>query len=331
MTKNKGFVHTNNEGRVLACQNPDACPFGTAATTAEESQALYVKKVSELFSSSSIIHDTERIKNRRYEIYKGIQYVALKDMTASELGNCLISAGRQLGFNDKKLESAIALATTLHENQSRGARGTLKRTPYIEHPLRNAIRLIRLGNTEQDVIIAAILHDTIEDGSVDFVSKFGQGRLGDNRPDEVQSRALLENHIEKCFGGRVLSAVHKVTNEYFSRRQWSELTQKEKADLYLNHVGKSIKNDPDALLVKVSDFIDNATGLYHNDVKGREKRTFRQAKKYLPVASVFRNEIHNVSELHVSDEGRYEILLKMDRTEIRLRNIIRKYESLGTR
>ena len=122
-----------------------------------------------------------------------------------------------------------------------------------------------------------------------------------------------------------------MTNEYFSRRQWSELTQEEKADLYLNHVRNSIKNDPDALLVKVSDFIDNATGLYHSDVKGREKRTLRQAKKYLPVASVFRDEIHNVSDLHVSDEGRREILLKMDRTEIRLRNIIRKYESLGTR
>lgn len=120
-----------------------------------------MKKVSELFSSSSIIHDTERIKNRRYEIYNGLQYVALKDMTASELANCLRSAGRQLDFNDEKLKSAIALATTLHENQSRGARVTLKRTPYIEHPLRNAIRLIRLGNAEQDVIIANVLHDMV--------------------------------------------------------------------------------------------------------------------------------------------------------------------------
>lgn len=329
MTKNKGFVHTNNEGRVLACQNPDACPFGTAATTAEESQALYVKKISELLSSSSVICDEERIKNRRYEIYNGIQYVALKDMTASDLGNYLIRSGRQLGFNDKKLESAIALATALHENQSRGARGTLKRTPYIEHPLRNTIRLIRLGNTEQDVIFAAVLHDTVEDGSIDFVKKFGEGRFGNDGLDEVQARVLLENYIEKHFGGRVLNAVHKVTNEYFSRRQWSELTQEEKANLYLNHVRNSIKNDPDALLVKVSDFIDNATGLYHSDVKGREKRTFRQAKKYLPVASVFRDEVHSVNDLNVSDEGRREILLKMDRTETRLKNIIRKYKSLG--
>ena len=163
------------------------------------------------------------------------------------------------------------------------------------------------------------------------MNKFGEGRLIDEKPDEVQARTLLEDHIEKCFGSRVLNAVHKVTNEYFSRKQWSELTQKEKADLYLNHVSKSIKNDPDALLVKVSDFIDNATGLYHSDVKGREKRIFRQAKKYLPVASIFRDEIHNVSDLHVSDEGRREILVKMDRTEVRLRNIIRKYESLGVR
>lgn len=331
MTNSNGFVHTNDEGRVLACQNPETCPFGTAAATSEESQALYVEKVSELLSSSSVVCDKERIKNRIYEIYNGLKYVALKDMTSSELSNCLRGAGRQLGFNDEKLESAISLATALHENQSRGARGTLKRTPYIEHPLRNAIRLIRLGNTEQDIIIAAVLHDTVEDGSVDFVKKFTKDHFSDGKIDEIQARMLLEDHIEKCFGGRVLSAVHKVTNEYFTRKQWSELTQKEKADLYLNHVRKSIRNDPDALLVKVSDFIDNATGLYHSDVKDREKRTLRQAKKYLPVASIFRDEIHNVSDLHVSDEGRREILVKMDRTEIRLRNIIRKYESLGVR
>lgn len=331
MTKIAGFVHTNDKERILACRNPETCPFGTAATTSEESQALYIEKVSEILSSSSVVCNEERIKNRRYKIYNGFQYVALKDMTASELSNYLIGTGRQLGFNDDKLESAITLATTLHENQSRGARGTLKRTPYIEHPLRNAIRLIRLGSTEQDVIIANVLHDTVEDGSVDFVKKFAKDYFSDGEIDEIRARSMLENYIEKNFGGRVLNAVHKVTNEYFSRRQWSELTQKEKADLYLNHVSKSIKGDPDALLVKVSDFIDNATGLYHSDVKGREKRTRRQAKKYLPVASVFRDEIHNVSNLHVSDEGRREILLKMDRTEIRLRNIIRKYESLGTR
>lgn len=83
MTKITGFVHTNNEGRVLACQNPETCPFGTAATTSEESQALYVKKISELLSSSSVVCDEERIKNRRYEIYNGLQYVALKDMTVA--------------------------------------------------------------------------------------------------------------------------------------------------------------------------------------------------------------------------------------------------------
>ena len=161
MTNSNGFVHTNDEGRVLACQNPDTCPFGTAAATSEESQALYVEKVSELLSSSSVVCDEERIKNRIYEIYNGLQCVALKDMTSSELSNCLRGAGKRLDFNGKDLESAISLATTLHKNQSRGARGTLKRTPYIEHPLRNAIRLIRLGNTEQDVIIANVLHDMV--------------------------------------------------------------------------------------------------------------------------------------------------------------------------
>ena len=89
MTNSNGFVHTNDEGRVLACQNPETCPFGTAATTSERSQALYVEKVSELLLSSSVVYDEERIKNRRYEIYNGIQYVALNCFRVGQLpGRC---------------------------------------------------------------------------------------------------------------------------------------------------------------------------------------------------------------------------------------------------
>ena len=51
------------------------------------------------------------------------------------------------------------------------------------------------------------------------MKKFAEDRFTDGRIDEVQARAMLEDYIEKRFGGRVLNAVHKVTNEYFSRRQ----------------------------------------------------------------------------------------------------------------
>lgn len=51
-------------------------------------------------------------------------------------------------------------------------------TPYINHPIGVANILTELGNvTDTDVIIAALLHDTVEDTDVtfdDIRSEFGQ-------------------------------------------------------------------------------------------------------------------------------------------------------------
>jgi (p)ppGpp synthase/HD superfamily hydrolase len=59
------------------------------------------------------------------------------------------------------IESAIELAAKAHHNQNR--KGT--DIPYITHPLAVGIILARAGCSDE-VIIAGILHDTVEDTSV---------------------------------------------------------------------------------------------------------------------------------------------------------------------
>lgn len=61
-------------------------------------------------------------------------------------------------FLTKKIEQAIVLATVLHSDQKRKMSGV----PYIIHPYAVAFLLAHYSDDE-DVIIAGLLHDTLED------------------------------------------------------------------------------------------------------------------------------------------------------------------------
>lgn len=80
------------------------------------------------------------------------------------------------------IDQAIILAAKAHRNQSR--KGT--RIPYITHPFGVAVLLCRAGCSDE-VVIAGILHDTMEDGGV--------------KPEKIR----------KEFGDRVLSLVEACT------------------------------------------------------------------------------------------------------------------------
>ena len=71
-----------------------------------------------------------------------------------------------------KLIKAINFATIAHSGQTRKGKPDV---PYITHPLAVGILLAKVGSDE-DVIIAGILHDTIEDTDVtkaEIVNEFG--------------------------------------------------------------------------------------------------------------------------------------------------------------
>lgn len=70
----------------------------------------------------------------------------------------------------KKLAEAIVLATSAHD-------GTFDKAgfPYIAHPFRVMQRLHNLGHSEE-VLVAGMLHDTVEDTNVtieDIQTQFG--------------------------------------------------------------------------------------------------------------------------------------------------------------
>src|SRR5262249_47575352 len=95
-----------------------------------------------------------------------------------------------MNFDDSdisKVLSAIGFSADKHRAQRRKDSGA---SPYINHPIEVAETLWRVGEVRKlDVIIAAILHDTLEDT--------------DTTPGE----------IEDAFGAEVLSLVQEVSDD----------------------------------------------------------------------------------------------------------------------
>lgn len=136
-------------------------------------------------------------------------------------------------FTPKILE-AIHLAAKAHNGQRRKISGA----PYIVHPLSVGLILARLGASEE-VIIAGILHDVLEDSKM-------RG---------------LEKVISEKFGEKVFQMVKDVTEN-------KELPWEERKRLALEHIPGISK---DALLMKSADVLNNMTDLvFHVQTKGKE-------------------------------------------------------------
>lgn len=138
-------------------------------------------------------------------------------------------------FLTQRIEQAIVRATVLHHKQKRKVSGV----PYIVHPYSVAFLLAHYINDE-DVIIAGLLHDALED-----VPTYTETMLRDE------------------FGERVLTIVKEVTEDYLQGGKGNELPQ-DSAAWRSRKAGyiENLKNDsPEALLVATADKIHNMRGL----------------------------------------------------------------------
>jgi (p)ppGpp synthase/HD superfamily hydrolase len=127
----------------------------------------------------------------------------------------------------QRFEDALVLAHQLHADQTR--KGTM--TPYIGHLLAVTAIVIENGGTE-DEVIAALLHDAIEDAGGDSV------------------RGLLREH----FGENVLEIVEGLTDtDQTPKPPW----RKRKED-YIAHLSHAA---PSVLLVSLADKIHNAQSI----------------------------------------------------------------------
>ncbi|MCU0714381.1 MAG: HD domain-containing protein [Pirellula sp.] len=117
----------------------------------------------------------------------------------------------------KRILHATKFAAEKHSQQRRK---NADATPYINHPIEVAEHLARVGNvSDEDVLIAALLHDTIEDTKTTF------------------------DEIESLFGSRVAKIVMECTDD----------KSLEKAERKRLQILNAPKKSAEAKCVKIAD------------------------------------------------------------------------------
>jgi len=315
-----GRYHTNDSGQTLPCTaGVRDCRFIHGSTPEESASSWQQTMESELFSH----FQKEEPKSVRLA---RLRLTSLKDMDDRELAETIVLEAEALEIDVAKVSEAIALASDLHGKQFRkGNRGNVTNPPYIEHPLRNTLRIIRLGCTDVDVVSGSVLHDTVEDTADVFVKR--QGWSNRQAQDEHAARAVLTDHIENTFGSETRKIVIAVTNE-IPDRDPKTMTTAEKHAVYVQHIKDQVLNSPKAYMVKISDFIDNATGLYHGVGSIDPTKLKNQATKYLLSIPVFQKGLDNL-DLPVPEHSKRLLQDSIIETERRLRKIIGGWDGTG--
>jgi guanosine-3',5'-bis(diphosphate) 3'-pyrophosphohydrolase len=123
--------------------------------------------------------------------------------------------------NLNQLLAALRFAADKHHNQRRK---DAQKTPYINHPIQVAETLGRVGGVQDEaVVIAAVLHDTIEDTGTteeELGAKFGQAVLDyvkevtdDKRLPKARRKELQVEHAPtKSHGAKQIKLADKLCN-----------------------------------------------------------------------------------------------------------------------
>ena len=121
----------------------------------------------------------------------------------------------------KQLLEAAVFAAEKHAGQPRK---NIAKTPYINHPIEVAAHLANVGDvTDTTILMAALLHDTIEDTDTtaeEIEAAFGKEVLGlvlecsDDKSLEKQERKRLQilNAPKKSAGAKQIKIADKTCN-----------------------------------------------------------------------------------------------------------------------
>lgn len=220
-----------------------------------------------------------------------------------------------------RMDNAITLAAFAHRGQLRANRSTLPRDTYLTHPLRGALRLLRAGVQAQDVIIATVLHDVLEDAT----DKLIEAHIFEVQRPLDKTRFGIETanrdggfyFLGREFGYGVARNVLAVSTPVYEERPAKD----ERISKYLEHL-EEVFSKPEPALIKITDLIDNGAGLYHNT--GMTDGAFKYlARKYLKAMPMALDALHTaeVQKYFNSVPGYLDIEKKLVKGIERLENL----------
>ena len=206
----------------------------------------------------------------------------------------------------KQVLSALSVAATAHEGQTRP-----DGTAYVHHPIRVALSVaIKFEVTDPALLMAALLHDTVEDKAKELIVALG----GDPSSSAgIQQEAFA--CIRRSFGTRTAKVVERLTNPDFD--ELARLAQEQgdardtasiKRELYKEHFLEILERDPEAFLIKLCDFAENA---YKLDQVPAERRA-KLALKYGPVIVAVRWALSALDGGHPLFRFKHSILAELN-------------------
>ena len=186
----------------------------------------------------------------------------------------------------ERLTKAIEYAAKMHEGQMRKMAGT----PYILHPLEVAA-IIGTISADEDIIIAGLLHDTIEDCNADpreikalfgprvsaLVQSESEDKLSDRPPAETwmarkeESLLMLEHtkdeSVKILWLGDKLSNIRSFSREYAVHGDeiWKALNQKDKnmQGWYYKTIARLLENLSDTAAYR--EYVQHVNYLFGGD------------------------------------------------------------------
>lgn len=219
----------------------------------------------------------------------------------------------------ERLFAALSLAEELHRDDRR------VREPYLNHLLRVTIRILRYYDVDDpDVLIAALLHDSVEDHPAELAAMGAEpdpatepdatdGSAGNGSPagnGGVGQRPAALAELARRFGPRVAELVEAVTNPEY------DLTR-DVYQQYREHVAASLDRNPWARVIKVSDFTDNGVGVIHTT----GPKVNSSATKYRPLVPLLRELIAR-PDTPLSAAAKQHIFDQLDLAEERFSAIL---------
>lgn len=255
--------------------------------------------------------------------------IPLKDMNLDELRDELDHCNRRFFNDSEQIHSAMELACWAHKGQTRKWRKGYARTPYAEHPLRCALRLIRKGCHDVDIIVAALLHDVIEDCALrvanelddDDAQAFGRSVV----TDEARARTIALGVIETIFGHRVAGIVAAVTNPLAD--PLVDQSALVKQDIYEGHIEALLaEGDMDPVLVKISDMLDNAGSLQHQYGHVDDAMIIKLMRKYGFPLGMFTKHIAALDKEDFDDHRNGMLIADLGQALIKTRNSLIEIE-----
>jgi len=149
--------------------------------------------------------------------------------------------------NHQRISEGFALAASLHQNQTRKvgkAEDPALAISYITH-LAEVFALVIQGFGDDDQMLAALLHDAIEDQPV--------------TPDGRKAAEV----IEEMFGSRVLELVQAST-ELRPEPGQPKAPWKVRKESHVEHLKELATKDPSVLLVGLADKLSNGQAIVND-------------------------------------------------------------------